>query len=87
VAIECRSKDCEGGWVVVERICTDCTGGGVAAGDIVWAWEEEPVIGEVEGETGGLRDFQGEPLFDFPLILSFMGAGEQVWIGMNQSCR
>jgi hypothetical protein len=85
--MECRSKDDEGGWVAAERRCTDCTGGGVAARDIVWGWEEEPVIGEVEGETGGLRGLQGEPLFGFPLILSFMDAGEQVWTGMNQNCR
>jgi hypothetical protein len=78
--MECSSKDSEGDGVTAERRCTDYTGGGVAAG-------EETVIGEAEGETGGLRGFQGEPLFDFPLILSFMGAGEQVWRGMNQSCR
>jgi hypothetical protein len=78
--MECSIKDSEGDGVTVERRCTDCAGGGVAA-------REEPVIGEAEGETGGLRGFQGEPLFDFPLILSFMGAGEQVWTGMNQSCR
>ena len=78
--MECSSKDSEGDGVTAERRCTDSTGGGVAAG-------EEPVIGEAEGETRGLRGFQGEPLFDFPLILSFMGAGEQVWTEMNQSCR
>jgi len=78
--MEWSSRDCEGDGVTAERRYTDCIGGGVVAG-------EEPVIGEAEGETGGLRGFQGEPLFDFPLILSFMGAGEQVWTGMNQSCR
>jgi hypothetical protein len=78
--MECSRKECEGDGVTAERRCTDCTGGGVAPG-------EEQVIGEDEGETGGLRGFQGEPLFGFRLILSFMGAGEQVWTGMNQSCR
>ena len=69
--MECSSKDCEGDGVTAERRCTECTGGGVAAG-------EGPVIGDAEGETGGLRGFQGEPRFGFPLILSFMDAGEQV---------
>jgi hypothetical protein len=67
--MEFSSKDCEGDGVTAERRCTDYTGCRVAAG-------EEPVIGEAKGETGGLRGFQAEPLFGFPLILSFMGAGE-----------
>jgi hypothetical protein len=64
--------------VAAVRRCLDCARGGVALGDKVGGWVEEPVIGEVEGERGGLRGFQGEPRLGFPLILSFMGAGKQV---------
>ena len=74
--MDCKSRDGLGGGVATERRRTDCAGGGEAVGDEDWGCKEEPVIGEAESETGGLRGFQGEPRFGFPLILSFMDAGE-----------
>jgi hypothetical protein len=75
--------------VVEVRRCLDRARDGVALGDKVGGWVEEPVIGEVEGESGGLRGFHGEPRLGFPLILSLMGAGEQVSERgkRSQSCR
>jgi hypothetical protein len=69
--------------------CLVCAGGGVALGDRIGGWVEEPVIGEVEGERDGLRGFHGEPHLGFPLMRSLMGAGGRVLErgARSQNCR
>jgi hypothetical protein len=78
VAMARGSGDCLGGEVAEGLRSLVCAGGGVALGDRIGGWVEEPVSGEVEGERDGLRGFHGEPLLGFPLMRSLMSAGRQV---------